>query len=505
MPLKEGNILTPVGSWLREEFFGRKLMSPFGFVLLALIALGSAFLVAEDLFLVPLIASGLIIGIITVFICLFKPYYGLYVVSVFSIFVFYPNHLIGRDVLPLSPVLEILILFVFLGSYLNRTGVPGSFKVLIKTLVSIAIILNTSSVLIQAFNPNVKGLEVWLPTIRRWLVYIMVYVMAYRLIDTMEKFRFFAKFWIIAAFIVALYGCYQQWFGYLPMEMNYIMSVPGSYELLFQGGQLRKFSFLSDVVSFGVLAGSMATFTLILAVHQKNRNRMVLMIVMSIIMLLGMAYSGTRTTTIILPAGIILYGFLTIQSKTTAITLFTFTMVALFLFFAPIYSSPTLNRMRTTFDSKDESMNLRERNRHYIQPYLHAHPIGGGIGTTGLLGAHFYPEHPLADFPTDSGLLRIGLESGWIGLIIWIFFNLAILWQGIYYYFRMKSRECKIFIAALLATLFPIIVTQYSQETVGQIPGAIFFFSSLSLMKRLMEFDEDVAARERLAKSENLN
>ncbi|RYG51109.1 MAG: O-antigen ligase domain-containing protein [Chitinophagaceae bacterium] len=496
MPLKEGNIMTPVNSWLQQEFLRRKLVSPFGILLLGLISLASAFLVAEDLFLVPLVASGLIIGIITVYICLFKPYYGLYVISVFSIFVFYPNHLIGRDVLPLSPVLEILILFVFLGSYLNRTGVPGTSRVLIKTLISIAIITNTASVLIQAFNPNVKGLEVWMPTVRRWLVYIMVYVMAYRLIDSMQKFRFFAKFWIIAAFVVALYGCYQQWFGYLPMEMNYIMSVPGSYELLFQGGQLRKFSFLSDVVSFGVLAGSMATFTLVIAIYQKNRNRMALMIFMALIMLLGMAYSGTRTTTIILPAGIMLYGFLTIKSKTTVITLFCMTMIGLFLFFAPIYSSPTLNRMRTTFDSKDESMNLRERNRHYIQPYLHAHPLGGGIGTSGLLGAHFYPEHPLADFPTDSGLLRIGLESGWIGLIIWIFFNLAILWQGIYYYFRMKSRECKIFIAALLATLFPIIVTQYSQETIGQIPGAIFFFSALSLMKRLMEFDAGVAVSE---------
>ncbi|MBX2888706.1 MAG: O-antigen ligase family protein [Ferruginibacter sp.] len=479
-----------VGEWLHQQLFRKRLMTPFGITLLLLLAMGSGFLVGKDLFLIPFAFSGLLLGVIAVYICLFKPYYGFYLISIFSIFVFYPNHLIGSDVLPLSTGLEILILFVFLGSYLNRVGQPGRTRTLIKTIISIALLINTTSTILQVLNPNVIGVDVWFPTIKRWLVFIMVYIAAYRIIDTPRKFRFFVKFWIIAAFIISLYGCFQQWFGYLPMEMRYIMSVPGQFELLYQGGQLRKFSFLSDVVSFGVLAGTMAVFTLILAIYERKYRRKIIMGFMIIFMLLGMAYSGTRTTTIILPAGIAMYGFLTIKNKTTIITLFSCIILGMILMFAPINSSPTLNRMRTTFDSKDESLNLRERNRHYIQPYLHAHPFGGGLGTTGLLGLKYYPYHPLANFPTDSGLLRIGLESGWVGLIIWIFFNLAILWQGINYYFRMGTQEYKIYLAAILATLFPIMVTQYSQETIGQIPGAIFFFSVLSLMKRLMEWDQ---------------
>ena len=42
----------------------------------------------------------------------------------------------------------------------------------------------------------------------------------------------------------------------------------------------------------------------------------------------------------------------------------------------------------------------------------------------------------------------------------------------------------------ILCTLFPIIVAQYAQESVGQFPGGIFYFCCLSLMKRLLEFDE---------------
>ena len=165
--------------------------------------------------------------------------------------------------------------------------------------------------------------------------------------------------------------------------------------------------------------------------------------------------------------------------------------MALFIFFAPIYNNATLNRMRTTFNSKDESLNLRERNRHYIQPYLKTHPLGGGIGTTGALGASVFPNHPLANFPSDSGFLRIGLEMGWIGLIAWVFFNLAILWQGIIYYFKMRDPDLKLIMVAFLSCIFPILVIQYSQESIGQFPGSVFFFSVLSLMKRLLEFDEE--------------
>jgi hypothetical protein len=200
----------------------------------------------------------------------------------------------------------------------------------------------------------------------------------------MNKMRFFIKFWVLLSFIIALYGCFQQWFGYLPMEINYIMSTPGTFELLFQGGQLRKFSFLSDVVSFGVLAGSMAVFTIILAIGTPHSTRKYMLFFFALIMMLGMAYSGTRTTTIIIPVGLILYGFITIQNKTTLITLFIGVLFAMGVLFAPIYTNPTLNRVRSTFDSKDESLNLRDRNRHYIQPYLYQHPIGGGIGTTNV-------------------------------------------------------------------------------------------------------------------------
>ncbi|MCC6287909.1 MAG: hypothetical protein IT249_08490, partial [Chitinophagaceae bacterium] len=171
--------------------------------------------------------------------------------------------------------------------------------------------------------------------------------------------------------------------------------------------------------------------------------------------------------------------------------LFACVLLFLFILFAPIYSNPTLNRIRTTFDSKEQSLNVREVNRHYIQPYLHYHPIGGGVSTTGSEGVMFYPSHPLAGFPPDSGLLKIGLEMGWVGLILHLMLNAAILLQGIYFYFRMRNKELKMYLAAVLCSLFPFMVCQFSQNAIGQIPSAIFFYSCMSLITRLKEFDAE--------------
>ena len=173
--------------------------------------------------------------------------------------------------------------------------------------------------------------------------------------------------------------------------------------------------------------------------------------------------------------------------------------MAIAVLFAPIYSNPTLNRVRSTFDTKDASLNVRDKNRKTMQPYLQSHPIGGGIGTTNFAGYYDHPYHYLAGFATDSGILKVGLEYGWIGLILMMGFQLAILYQAINYYFKIRDKELKLYVVAIACTLFPIIVTQYSQETVGQFPSGIFFFSSISLLKRLLEFDQKQNLKQELA------
>jgi putative inorganic carbon (HCO3(-)) transporter len=479
-----------VTQWLHREIIEKKLGSPGGIVTLMLVATSIGYLLTNrDLLLIPFIITGIFLGLVVVYYCLFKPLTAYYLVTTIAFLAFCPDHLLGID-LPLSTLVEILLLFVFIGCFIFVKANPSSRKGIFNTPVSIALMIYTAYLICEMFNTNISDITGWFYTFKRFAVYIFSYFIAYYLIDTPEKFRYFLKYWIVFSFAAGLYGCYQQWFGYLPMEMRYIMRNPIEYKLLFQGGTLRKFSFLSDVVSFGILAGSMAVFTLLLAINEKRTKYKYTLWFFTIILVLGMLYSGTRTTYIMLPAGIALYALLTIQNKTTLTILFVSFVVVFLILFMPV-DTPLLNRIRSTFNTKEASLNVRDMNRHYIQPYIYRHPFGGGVATSGADGTRFYPNHFLAGFPPDSGFLKVSLEQGWIGFALTIFYNLMILYQGIFYYFKMKNREYKIYVAALLASLFSIIVTQYAQVSVGQIPQALFIFSSISLMKRLLEFDEE--------------
>ena len=482
-------VFQQIANWFKREFFIKNLNSPTGIILLSLISIGGGLLAYLDLSIITFALTASLIGIIIFYYCLLKPLTGYYLVTLLAFFAFYPNHILNRE-LPLSTLVEVLLWVVFLGSYVQRKNrSENNYNSLLSSAISIVLIFYTVFHLIEFFNPDLGRREGYFFVMRKFLVFIFIYIMAYRLINTPQKLKFFFKFWIIMSFIAAAYGCYQQWFGYLPMEMRYIRSDPIEYELMNQGGVLRKFSFLSDVVSFGVLSGSMAVLTLIFAIEEKNKKRKYRLFLMALIMAMGMSYSGTRTTTVIIPSGIALYLLMTIKSRTTLITLFVSVMIGFLIMFAPI-DNPSLNRIRSTFNSKDPSLNVRDVNRHYIQPYIYAHPIGGGIATSGVPGRRFNPTHRLAGYPPDSGLLQIAMEMGPIGLGLTLLFYLTILYQCIHSYFRMKNPRYKLYAVGIAATLFSVMITQYAQVSIGQIPGVFFFMSSISLIKRIKEFDD---------------
>ena len=475
------------GGWLKKEFFSKGMVSPAGIGLLSFVAVVFAILFFTGYKLIPFLAVGGLIGLIVLYLCFFKPYVGFFIVTLIAFFAFYPKHILNIDP-PFSTLVAVLMWIVFLGS--TREVPPKGIKnSLLSTPVAKVFILYTAYHLIEFFNPDMYSKAGYIFVMRKFFMFIIIYISAYRLINTPSRFRFFLKFWIVMAFIAALYGCYQHWFGYLPPEMSYLRRHPKEYDLMFQSGQMRIFSFLSDVVSFGVLAGTMCVVSVVLAINEKRKKEKYILFLMAFIMFLGMSYSGTRTTTIIVPVGISIYLLMTIKNRTTLITLFATVLAILFVLFAPIYT-PSIQRMRSTFDPENASLNVRDENRHYIQPYIYAHPIGGGLATAGVAGRQYNPTHPLAGFPPDSGFLQMALEIGWIGLGLTVIFYLTILYQGVYHYFRIRNPEYKVYAVALVGFLLSIMVTQYSQVSIGQIPGIILFMSAIGMSKRLFEFDE---------------
>jgi cell division protein FtsW (lipid II flippase) len=199
-------------------------------------------------------------------------------------------------------------------------------------------------------------------------------------------------------------------------------------------------------------------------------------------------------------ASAFMFIILTFDKKSTRIFAVICGFIFIVLLNVPIYDNPTLNRFRTSFQgSEDESYKVRERNRHMIQPYIHTHPIGYGLGTVGGGGSKYAPGHFLAGFPPDSGYLKKALETGWIGLMIVCILYFTILKLGIRGYFQSVSEKDKILYSACTATLFAFYLAEFPQEAIGQITDIMIYFPIIAIMLRLRDFK-----REKDSKEENL-
>lgn len=454
---------------------------------LVTIVVGLLFSRGLESFAILLVVGG--VASFIAWMCLVKTYYAFYVLIFISFFAFFPDRLLGTS-LPVSTGIELLLLLHFIGT-LIQYGLREKGG-LLRTPISIMLIIFFFLLLIEFFNPEAGQNGGWLFFMRRYTGFMLIYIIAYRIINTREKLKFYIKFWVVMSFLAAIYGCYQQFFGLFPFEMRDLLSKPEEYGLYMQGGLLRKFSFLSDPVTFGVLCGSMAVFTLVFALRPQPRKKRALLFLATLVFSMGMSFSGTRTTNIMLPAGVALYSLMTITNRRTLTLVFSFIMLILFILYAPIHN-PVLDRVRSTFyASNDASLNVRDINRRYIQPYIHHHPIGGGLMTTGTPGVMMNPGHPLAGFPPDSGFLLSALEIGWLGFLIYILMNFFIIYQGIHYYFRIRDPEMRVYMIGLVCAIFPILITQFSQVTIGQMPSVIFVYSVMALFTRIREFGEEI-------------
>jgi hypothetical protein len=321
---------------------------------------------------------------------------------------------------------------------------------------------------------------------------MIVFYCALQLLKDFKTIRKFLKLWLLLAFVAGFYGCLQQWFGLPKYQYDYIMSDPTGIGLItLDNGEFRKFSFLSGVTDYGIsMAGSAIITLVILLYHKTTRIKRYLLGFATLIMVLGMAYSGTRTATLMLVAEMCMYILMTINKPKTLFFAGFFAVAFMGIMIVPSYGNGTLNRIKSAFEFKeDESLNVRDENRQYIQPYIHSHPIGGGVATTGVSNLKNNIGHPLAGFPTDSGLLTIVLEFGWIGLFIQCLAYFFTLQQAVLGFYRSKIPKFKTVFLICATCLFGYVVAQYSQTSIGQVPGAFLYYGLTAIIIRLRQYE----------------
>lgn len=470
--------------WVKNTFIHEKLNNKLGIALFILMALFAAFVGAKLGLIFGLLFFFGVSGVLFLLITYLYPAIGFFSALVIPFIFFIAERRFQQDFpfgAAVQAILFVTLIFILFKKLVNR---DLSFKFLDNNVTYAFLALFIYN-LIQGLNPNVSIIDGWLLVVKGNLALLCTYIVGLYLAQDFKFIRIFVIIWLVLAFISAAYACYQEWFGLANFERNWIHADNLRFNRIFVQGKYRKFSLLSDPTAFGIFMASSSIVAFILATRPMKTWVRLFLLFSALVMFMAMGYSGTRTAYAMVPVGILIFGFMTITNRNTLILAIIGALGFLFILFGPIYGNATVNRIRSAFNSDDASLNIRDVNRHSIQPYIYDHPMGGGVMTTGDAGSKYNPNHPLAGFPPDSGYLKIALETGWVGLLLYMIFLFVGMRNGIKNFYAEKEPAKKTYFLAFTTFVFMISIALYAQTVTTQIPISIIFWPLMGILHNL--------------------
>ncbi len=427
----------------------------------------------------------LIVGIPVVFATVAYPKFGIIVFIVISFLINDLSRVLPEET-PIGLVMDLLTYLLILGFFVKqKTEKRWDY---FNDPISWCFLMWLAYNLLEFFNPAAASTLAWLYTVRTvGFILLLYYVFVFQ-IRSKGFIKLLIIIWLALALVGALSAFQQENFGFFQFELHWLTADPLRVSLLFINGHMRKFGIFSDpvVFAYNMVAASLLCFTLLLG-NLKTYKKVILGFMMAFFIWV-MLYSGTRGAYVLIPAAMVMLTILKFNRK-----ILTFVVVAgLFLFF--LINIPTSNaslvRFQTAFrPTKDASFNVRAQNQARIKPYILSHPIGGGLGSVGIWGQRFAPNSYLAKFPPDSGYVRVAVEMGWLGLLLFCVLNFVVLYRGIYYYYVIQDPTLKTYCLAMILIIFAFNIGNYPQQAFVQYPSNILFYLAIAIMSVTMRLD----------------
>lgn len=346
---------------------------------------------------------------------------------------------------------------------------------------------------IEIVNPHTTP-ELWLTSVRGIAFYLFFFVLlTLALFDRYITLKNILILWAVLTVLAVLKALIQKFIGFDWAENHWLFTGKGSKTHIIYSG-IRYFSFFTDAANFGCsMALSMVVFS-ISALYIKNKYVRTLFIIATLLSAYGMVISGTRAALAVPFVG---YTIFVIVSKRTKIVIGGAILILstfVFFYFTNIGQSNTeIRRMRSAFEgTKDASFVVRLENQKKMKEFMPSHPFGIGIGKS----KHADPQDYMYGIATDSSLIFIWVETGTIGLIIYLFIFLFVIGRGIYdILFRIKNEEVKGVMSALVAGLGGMLVTAYGNEVLQQFPTGPILYMCMAFIMMGRRFDKEMESK----------
>jgi hypothetical protein len=370
----------------------------------------------------------------------------------------------------------------------KETKISDAFNRL--TLVSLIWFLYC---LFQFMNPESSSPLAWLVNVRGIGVYfLLVSAIASIVLKRYKDLKNVLFLWAIFCLIAVFKAFLQKTIGFDFAESRWLAE--GGYRTHIIHTGIRYFSFFTDAGNFGSgIAFSMIIFGIV-AFNLKDIKLRNFYIVVAIACGYGMIISGTRGSLIIPFAGLALY---TMLSRNIRIIVPTFAALIFgfwFLNFTYIgHGNVYIRRMRSAFNPDDASLNVRLENQRILRTAMMGKPLGVGIGMK-RGNAVLYTPHPvLSKIPHDSWYVLLWVETGIIGMILYILMLLYIIGYGIYMVqIRIRDPELKGIISAFVCALFGVSIAAYSLEIFGQFPNSILIYVVMTFIFLSPKYDKEL-------------
>jgi len=473
-------------SYFRRIFMVEKLRNTEGLILLSLFSVLCSFVIYSKGLTGGILMLVAMIGLPAVFAIVKFPKFGIVVTLIIAYLLMWIYGMVAS--FPLGTVMDGIQVLLILGFFLSQK--QKSDWSLFKQPVGIIILIWVTYNILQFGNPTAESRMAWVYTIRAVAVVTLMYFIFSYNIRTISFMKIILKIWLALALFGALYAFKQEYIGFSASELR-TLEDPRVRSLYFIAGHWRKFSIFSDPVAFSYNMVAAALFCITMLFSHLNRSKKILLGVMALIFLQAMLFSGTRGAYVLVPAGLLLLVVLKLNRAMLIFSLAAAAFMALLIFMPS--SSPSIRRFQSAFrPSEDASFNVRKENQKRIQPYIQTHPFGGGLGATGVWGTRFSPNSFLANFPPDSGYVRVAVETGSVGLLLICTLMVIILITGINSFFSIKNPELRSYCLAMSVIIFAYAIGNYPQEALVQFPSNIYFylFAALITVTKRLDMEE---------------
>ena len=377
-------------------------------------------------------------------------------------------------------------------------------------LMFLAIMIWCSFCLIEILNDTCglgMNVNAWFIGFRLMALHLVWIILVFSLyISDPPKLTLYLRVWAGLSLFSAFYTWKMINIGLTEAENRWLYSPGNATHLLNAGTLIRYWSTFNDAASYGCNASASAVAFLIFGITSKIKYDRIFFLLTAAAVIWGMFQSGTRTAMITLIAGFVVYLFLSRSVK----ILVPCAIIGGFFLFILMFTNigngnQQIRRMRSAFDKKDASANVRDINKAAIAKYMKEAPWGIGIGMLSKDIPAWNKYKKLSDIPPDSEYVYIWVRTGAIGVTVFTCCMVLMFLGGcIIVLFRLKSPSLIGIGGGLCAAFVSIQLGGYANQILYMYPNGLTFFGGMAIVYLLPYIEPEWIKYEesRLAKIE---